>query len=154
MHKYYIYKEAIFHAERIHFYIQYEVNSHSSISTNIRIITCGGNYGVSNILLSNCTILAKEGEIKRFPSMRRGRRRFRLGFLDHMLYAIGGTGGYGTNTTMESINIYNETEWTETILSFSTGVHGHCVATTQTSLVLTGGYGVKPSGVSSIFHVW
>ena len=117
--------------------LDYTVYSHSSVATDLGILTCGG-YTASG-WTSKCTMLTKEGQTTSFPSMRRARVDFELGIVNDLVYAVGGyVGGLGGDTTMEKINIKTDSEWTLTDLPF--GVRDHCLTTTTSSLVITGGY--------------
>ena len=76
----------------------------------------------------------KEGQTTSFPSMRKTRRYFGLGIVNDLVYAVG---GWGEDTTMEKINYKTDSEWTLTDLPFS--VSEHCLTTTTSRIVITGG---------------
>ena len=112
--------------------LDYTVHGHASVATDRGILTCGGVTGSTT---SKCTLLTKEGQTTSFPSMRKTRSHFGLGIVNDKVYAVGGVGG---DTTMEKINYKTDSEWTLIDLPFS--VSDHCLTTTSTSLVITGGF--------------
>ena len=112
--------------------LDYTVAYHASVATDLGILTCGGSTASGDT--SKCTMLTKEGQTTSFPSMTKARDYFGLGIVDDLVFAIGGRGGL---TTMETINIKTDSEWTLTDLPF--GVYYHCLTTTTSSIVITGG---------------
>ena len=113
--------------------LDYRVYRHASVSTDLGILTCGGLTATGST--SKCTLQTKEGQTTSFPSMRRARLDFGLGIVNDLVFAVG---GWGEETTMEKINYKTDSEWTLTDLPFS--VRYHCLTTTTSSLVITGGY--------------
>ena len=116
--------------------LQYAVAEQQSVASDIGVITCGG-VSVGGYDLNDCIVVNEEGEMRPFPSMRRKRSKFGLGFINNMLYAVGEVNYNVAPTTMEMINIKTDSEWTEINMQFP--VRSHCLATTNTSLVVTGG---------------
>ena len=74
--------------------------------------------------------------------MRIPRKDFGLGIVNDLVFAVGDESNL---TTMEKINYKTDSEWTLTDLPF--GVQEHCLITTTSSLVITGGW---YNGVSKI----
>ena len=116
--------------------LDYTVYSHSSVATDLGILTCGGYPPAESGHTSKCTILTKEGQTTSFPSMRKTREDFGLGIVNDLIFAVGDVRG---DTTMEKIDYKTDSEWTLTdSLPFS--VYDHCLTTTTSSIVITGGY--------------
>ena len=113
--------------------LDYTVQQHASVATDFGILTCGGE--TASGVTSHCTLQTKEGQTTSFPSMRKTRRYFGLGIVNDLVYAVG---GLYEETTMEKINIKTDSEWTLTNLPY--GVYYHCLTTTTSSIVITGGY--------------
>ena len=114
--------------------LNYTFYAHESVATDLGILTCGG-IDASYVSLSKCTLLTKEGQTISFSSMKRSRYGFGLGIVNDIVYAVG---RFGEGKTMEKINYKTDSEWTLTNLAF--GVSHHCLTTTTSTLVITGGY--------------
>ena len=113
--------------------LDYRLYRHESVSTDFGILTCGGSTASGRT--SKCTLLTKEGQTTSFPSMRRARDEFGLGIVNDFVYAVGGS---GEEWTMEKMNYKTDSEWTLMDLPF--GVRYHCLTTTTSSIVITGGW--------------
>ena len=113
--------------------LDYAVSGHASVATDLGILTCGGRTA-SWAPSSKCTLLNKEGQTTSFHSMKKARLYFGLGIVNDLVFAVGGV---GAETTMEKMNYKTDSEWTLMDLTF--GVRQHCLATTSTSVVITGG---------------
>ena len=116
--------------------LDYRVESHESVATDLGILTCGGS-DTSYDLLSKCTLLTKGGQTTSFPSMRRSRDDFGLGIVNGIVYAVGGD--ITTDITMEKINYKTDSEWTLQNQNLPFSAYDHCLTTTTSSLVITGG---------------
>ena len=126
---------------------QYGFEGPASVATHLGILTCGGRTGLFSIgriglslykrkdYTSKCTLQTKEGNNNFFPSMRKTRAYFGLGIINDLVFAVGGL--HRRFTTMEKINYKTDSEWTLTYLPFS--VSDHCLTTTTSSIVITGG---------------
>ena len=112
--------------------LDYTVSAHASVATALGILTCGGFTASGS--LSKCTLQTKEGQTTSFPAMRRERNYFGLGIVNDIVYAVGGSTG---GTTMEKIDYKTDSEWTITNLPFSVSLH--CLTTTTSSIIITGG---------------
>ena len=122
-----------------HLDLDYTVHEHASVATDLGILTCGGS--TASGWTSKCTIQTKQGQTTSFPSMRKTRAYFGLGIVNDLVYAVGGE---GARTTMEKIIYKTDSEWTLTDLPFN--VENHCLTTTTSSIVITGGYDYPPKG--------
>ena len=114
-------------------HLQYPVGGQSSIASDQGVITCGG-FKSDVTYAAECYLLTKAGETRTLPSMKFSRSSFGLGIINDILYAVGGTFAY---TTMEMINMNTDSGWSQINLPF--GLDAHCVTTTQTTMVITGG---------------
>ena len=117
--------------------LDYTVYLHSSVATDLGILTCGVETGsaYTSGTTSKCTLHTKEGQTTSLPSMRKARYYFGLGIVNDLVYSVG---GLGEEATLEKMNYKTDSEWTLMDLPFS--VRRHCLTTTTTSLVITGGY--------------
>ena len=115
-------------------HLQHPVSGQASIASDKGVITCGGFKIDERLNTPECYVLRKNGETRHFPSMKTGRSSFGLAIINDTLYAVGGTYAY---TTMEMINLNTDSEWSQIDMPF--GLDAHCVTTTQTTIVITGG---------------
>ena len=119
-------------------HLPYPVAGHSSIASDRGVITCGGSKFDSFFNTwtetPECYLVKKDGETRTLPTMKTPRINFGLGINNDILYAVGGTFAYNT---MEMINMNTDSGWSQIDLPF--GLDEHCVTTTQTTMVITGG---------------
>ena len=112
--------------------LPYTVSGHSTVVSDLGLITCGGNDGS---YLSKCILQKQNGETTSFPSMKSNRYYFAMVLVSDVIYAIG---GLGSSATMEMINLKTETEWAIQSIPFS--VKFHCASAVSNTIVVTGGY--------------
>ena len=111
------------------------VYDHSTVKTNIGIITCGGSRKVWD---NHCYKLTSNNSWEQFPAMKQRRTSFALAEGNGILFAVGGYYGYRDKSTMEWINLDYGTRWTLEDTPFS--VENHCMTRfNKTHLILTGG---------------
>ena len=116
--------------------LPYAVSGHATVASDQGLITCGGYDGSS--YLSKCILQRRNGETTSFPTMKYRRSFFGMVLVSDVIYAIG---GYPSGrTTMETINVYNGTKWSEQSLDFS--IRSYCVTSIDNDkIVVTGGNG-------------
>ena len=131
--------------------LPYAVSSHSTASTDLGLITCGGI--VQGSIQSKCILQKRNGISETISEMKWPRAFFGMIKASNILYAIGGVGlnaeavgELSSGRTMDTINIANiqtVAEWTEQELPFK--VISHCVATLgDNKIVITGGEDSEP----------
>ena len=117
----------------------YALFAHATAVTTQTVVTCGGykRERWNAIYSKYCNQLGQDGTIwQNGPRMIEKRGWFSLTALNEKLYAIGGSGGSGSENTMETRTM--ETNWVSENIPFS--VYYHC--TTKYSdheLILLGG---------------
>ena len=117
--------------------LPYAVEGHATVASDMGLITCGGDDGPN--YFSKCVLQTKSGQTSSFPSMRSQRKYFGMVLVSNVLYAIG---GLRSSTTMETINVLNETEWKQQALGFS--VFGGCATNIgKNKIVVIGGRDVN-----------
>ena len=119
------------------------VERHASVTSSRSVITCGGVDKNIN-KLSKCVILDKE-EIRSFPSMVQKRSEFGMLNVNETLYSIG---GWGSQDTMETINLNYDSKWTQKKLGFS--AVEHCMINIGSEIYVMGG---RNSTVSRIIQL-
>lgn len=88
--------------------LPYAISGHATVASGKGVITCGGTDGKER--LSTCFIQNKTSNSSWFPSMQSQRSHFDMVILSNTIYAIG---GHGSSQTMETIDIYNGSQWTQ-----------------------------------------
>ena len=113
---------------------------HSTIKTNIGILSCGGWKDLNNDNNGNkkCWKLDTDNTWVPFPNMTVGRYFFAMGEAKNILVVIGGE---TTSNSMEWINLDEGKEWTRKNLSFPS--YKSCLSKyNDTHLLLIGGFDV------------
>ena len=112
---------------------------HSTVHTQIGIISCGGWTGPK---LYKCHRLSSNNSWVPFPPMNERRVGFAMVEGNGKLFAVGGisvNGEDGMGNSMEWIDLNNGTSWTREDIPFR--LYGHCMTRFNSShAILTGGW--------------
>ena len=112
------------------------VYGHSTIKTQIGVITCGGYGDKWYKGRGKCYRLASNNEWAKFPTMTQKRYYFSMQEGNNKLFAIGGG---STERSMEWIDLLQGTNWTKEDLPFR--IWGYCMIKLNDShILLTGGW--------------
>ena len=130
--------------------LDYVVSDHGTVTSSKGLITCGG-VNENREYISKCSTQSSNGETNILPSLVDARGSFGMVNVNEILYIIGGFGShgpYGSHSTMETLNLINETLWKKEKINllgkrrnelYVLQLSGHCVVNIGSKIFVIGG---------------